>query len=163
MSTNIKNILFLKSDNEWYTPLNVIIDFLDYLNIPQNKVIWCPFDTKESNFVKELENRGYKVIYSHISEGEDFFEWEPKEQWDIILSNPPFTKKRLLIERAMEFNKPFYLLFGCSIFSQSMGNTLNKLNFHFIQKQVKFINNQGEFKKFLCVWISNIKFRKEKK
>ena len=52
---------------------------------------------------------GYKVIRSHIDEGKDFFEYEP-EHWDIMISNPPFSKKDKVLERAFSFNKPFALL-----------------------------------------------------
>ena len=52
---------------------------------------------------------GYKVIRSHIDEGKDFFEYEP-DHWDIMISNPPFSKKDKVLERAFSFNKPFALL-----------------------------------------------------
>lgn len=49
------------------------------------------------------------MIHSHIDEGKDFFKYEP-EQWDIMISNPPFSKKDKVLERAFSFNKPFALL-----------------------------------------------------
>lgn len=52
---------------------------------------------------------GVRVICSHIDEGKDFFEYEP-EKWDIMISNPPFSKKDKVLERAFSFNKPFALL-----------------------------------------------------
>ena len=38
-----------------------------------------------------------------------FFECEP-QQWDIIVSNPPFTNKRAFFQRALDLGKPFALL-----------------------------------------------------
>ena len=35
--------------------------------IPKDWVVWCPFDTKESNFVKLISKQN-KIIRSHISE-----------------------------------------------------------------------------------------------
>lgn len=94
-------------NDECYTPRYVVEAILPY--IPKDKVIWCPFDTEESNFVKVLKENGFKVIFSHISTGEDFFSYEP-EKWDIIVSNPPFTNKKQFFERAFGFGKPFMLL-----------------------------------------------------
>jgi len=83
-----------------------VLPILKY--IPKNAIVWCPFDTIESNFVKEIQKTN-KIIYSHIDTGQDFFEYEPKE-WDIIISNPPFTNKRKYFERALSFGKPFALI-----------------------------------------------------
>lgn len=77
--------------------------------ISKDWVVWCPFDTEESNFVKLISKQN-KVIYSHISEGKDFYNYEPSEHWDCIISNPPFTNKRKIFERALSFNKPFALI-----------------------------------------------------
>lgn len=56
---------------------------------------------------------GYKVIRSSLAEGQDFFQYEP-EQWDILISNPPFSKKDEVLQRAFEFGKPFALLLPCN-------------------------------------------------
>lgn len=52
---------------------------------------------------------GYKVVRSSLVEGQDFFEYEPDE-WDIIVSNPPFSIKDKILERLYSFNKPFAIL-----------------------------------------------------
>ena len=76
---------------------------------PAGKVIWCPFDKSWSEYVRILTGAGYKVIWSHIDDGKDFFTYEP-EHWDILISNPPFSKKDAVLEKAYSFNKPFALL-----------------------------------------------------
>ena len=78
--------------------------------IPKDAVVWCPFDKEDSEFVKQIRANGNKVIYSHIDNGQDFFTYEPDEHWDCIVSNPPFTGKRKIFERALSFNKPFALI-----------------------------------------------------
>ena len=93
--------------DEIYTPEYAVKLLLKYL--PKDKVIWCPFDTENSNYVKVLKENGYKIIYSHISEGEDFFTYEP-ENYDIIVSNPPYSIKTNVLKRCYELNKPFALL-----------------------------------------------------
>lgn len=48
-------------------------------------------------------------MFSHLDDGKDFFEYEP-EHWDIMISNPPFSKKDKVLERAYQLGKPFALL-----------------------------------------------------
>nr|DAK38107.1 MAG TPA: adenine-specific methyltransferase [Caudoviricetes sp.] len=102
-----KKILYSKGKNdECMTPSYGVEPILKY--IPQNAIVWCPFDKKNSEFVKQISKKN-KVVFSHIDEGEDFFIYEP-EEWDVIVSNPPFTNKRKVFERALSFNKPFALI-----------------------------------------------------
>ena len=78
--------------------------------LPKNKIIWCPFDISEwSAFSNRLKECGFNVVSSHIANGQDFFAFEP-EEWDIIVSNPPFSIKDKVIERLYSFNKPFAVL-----------------------------------------------------
>lgn len=152
----IANILgHQKSNNEFYTPKQTVIDLIEKIKLPKNKIIWCPFDKSNSEFVIEFKKHNYKVIYSHIDNDQDFYNYEPDEHWDIIISNPPFTTKRLLIERCESFKKDFCLLYGCTIFSQSMGNTLNRCDYWFIQNNIKFTTNEQTFKSFQCCWVTN--------
>lgn len=96
-------------NDEFYTPKYAIEPILKY--IPINKTIWCPFDTEDSLFVKMLKERGNIVIHSHISNGEDFFTYEP-ECYDIIVSNPPYSLKNEVFERLFSLNKQFAMLVG---------------------------------------------------
>ena len=101
------DILYSKGRNdENNTPRYGVLPILKY--IPNNAIVWCPFDKEESHFVGEIR-RTNKVVFSHLEEGKDFFKYEPK-RWDIIISNPPFTNKRKIFERALSFDKPFALL-----------------------------------------------------
>ena len=94
------------NNDECYTPAYGVTPILKY--IPKDAVVWCPFDTDESEFVRQISTQN-KVIATHISQGIDFFEFEP-DNWDVIVSNPPFTRKRQFFERALSFNKPFALI-----------------------------------------------------
>ena len=106
--------------------------------------MWCPFDTKESEFVKQIRANGNKVIYSHISNGQDFYTWEPKERWDCIVSNPPFTAKRQIFERALSFNKPFALIMSNTWLNDAAPKQLFKekdLQLLMFEQRMKFLNN----------------------
>ena len=94
-------------NDERYTPPILVKPILQF--IKPNSTIWCPFDTKDSEFVIQLKNAGHKVIYSHIILGQDFFKYEP-ENYDYIISNPPFSKKLEILDRLYKLNKPFAML-----------------------------------------------------
>ena len=48
-------------------------------------------------------------------EGKDFFEYTPKEDYDYIISNPPFTRKYDILKRLFELEKPFAMILGLPI------------------------------------------------
>ena len=121
---NSKDILYSKGKNdECYTPTYGVIPIVKYLD--KSKIIWCPFDKEESQFVQILRKEGFSVIYSHIDYGQDFYNYEP-EEWDVIVSNPPFTNKRHIFERCLNFNKPFALLMSNTWLNDSAPKQLFK-------------------------------------
>ena len=105
--------------------------------------MWCPFDTEESEFVVVLKENGYKVINTHLIYGQDFYTYEPDEYWDVIISNPPFTNKRKIFERALSFNKPFALMMSNTWLNDSAPKQLFKkkqLQLLMFDKRIKFLN-----------------------
>jgi hypothetical protein len=96
------------SSDECYTPRYAVLPLLKYLKQKEYKTIWCPFDTEQSEFVKVLREN-YIVICSHKNDNKDFFAYEPNN-YDIIISNPPYSIKDKVIKRCYELNKPFALL-----------------------------------------------------
>lgn len=73
------------------------------------KTVWCPFDKDESKFVRTFKTLGFEVNHGHIEEGQDFFSYlEP--QGDIVVSNPPFSKRDAIFERLYEMKVPFALV-----------------------------------------------------
>lgn len=95
------------ASDECYTPFYAVEPLLEF--IPKAKTIWCPFDEEWSAFYVLLKEKGYDVVRSSLAEGQDFFTFEP-ERWDILISNPPFSKKDAVLKRAYSFDKPFALL-----------------------------------------------------
>ena len=128
-----------------YTPNYAVLPILEY--IKKDWVVWCPFDTKDSEFVKEISKTN-KVIYSHIEYNQDFYEYEPSEHWDCIISNPPFTNKRHIFERALSFNKPIALLMSNTwlndkyskwVFYESERN----MELLMFDKRIKYMDKEG--------------------
>lgn len=114
-----KGYLTAKTDrasDEVFTPEYAVIPIVKHLKDYQsrksieNLIIWCPFDTEESYYVKLLRANGFTVIATHIDNGENFFYYEP-EKYDVIVSNPPFSIKDDIIKRLYELNKPYAMLF----------------------------------------------------
>lgn len=111
--------------------------------IPPGSTVWCPFDKDDSQFVIQLKANGFKVINTHIDYGQDFYTYEPP-YWDIIVSNPPFTNKRGIFERALSFNKPFALISPMTWLNDAAPAHLFKLKELQIlsfDKRMKFLNN----------------------
>lgn len=96
-------------NDECHTPAYGVAPLLEFLEAFRGKVIWCPFDQPSSAFVTVLRDAGHTVTRSHLDDGRDFYAYEP-QVWDLIVSNPPFTGKRKIVERVIALGKPFALL-----------------------------------------------------
>lgn len=110
---NLKVLPFIDKYNEqdeYFTPLYAVIPIEKYLK--RKSVIWCPFDKKESLYVRYFELKGHRVVYSHIDMGCDFFKTEPPINCDYIISNPPYSLKTEVFKRLGELNIPFAMLVG---------------------------------------------------
>ena len=123
--------------------MEVLLPHIQHL---KDKIIWCPFDKEDSQFVKVLSENGFNVIYSHIEEDKDFLTYEP-ENWDIIISNPPYKDKRKYWERALDLGKPFALLLPLNILSDSVINVTMREREREFQllipsRRMRFYNNK---------------------
>ena len=137
--------------DEYYTPVILVKPILEY--IKPNSTVWCPFDTSQSEFVLLLKDAGHKVIQSHKWYGKDFFEYEPDEPYDYIISNPPFTLKKKILKRLYKLDKPFAMILGLPILNyQEMGNFFyekqesgKNLQLLIVDKKVSFDGNTASF------------------
>ena len=92
--------------DEIYTPVYAIIPLLQY--IPKNITVWECCDYGKSEITRVLREHGCKVISS--GKEENFFEYKPKEDFDMIITNPPYSLKDDFLQKCYEWNKPFCLL-----------------------------------------------------
>ena len=140
-----KEPLKLKKQDEYYTPACLVKPILSF--IKPNSIVWCPFDTDKSEYVLLLKEEGHTVIHSHISEGKDFFSYTPKT-FDYIISNPPFSRKKEVLTRCYELQKPFALLLGLPILNyQEIGHFFldKELQLLIFDKKVSFDGNTASF------------------
>lgn len=72
--------------------------------------IWEPAKGEEGLLMQGLIAEGfYNVEGSDILTGQNFFDWEPG-QWDVIVTNPPYSIKYEWMQRCYELGKPWALL-----------------------------------------------------
>ena len=105
-SANVKSSI---NGDEYYSPQNVVDMIVPYIARGDYRTIWCPFDKAESNFVITFQNKGYAVHYGHIETGQDFFDYK-EPQGDIVVTNPPFSKRDAIFQRLFELDVPFALV-----------------------------------------------------
>jgi hypothetical protein len=126
---------FLKYD-DYMTPKSAWENIQDY--IPKDKVIWEPFygDGKSGEYLRELN---FEVIHQK----EDFFE---NNRGDVIVSNPPFSDKRMILERLKTIDKPFIVLFPQPTINTSFIRDLYGDDIQIIvpRKRIQFIKNGNE-------------------
>jgi len=102
--------------------------------IPKDKQIWEAFygDGKSGSHLKEL---GFDVIHEEV----DFFE---NNLGDIIVSNPPFSKSKMVFQRLAELDKPFIMIMPASkIFTSYVRENFKnkKLQIIIPRKRIHFI------------------------
>lgn len=144
--------------DEYFTPSILVRPILKY--VPAGSVVWCPFDTEDSEFVIAFKEAGHRVVTSHIWTGQDFFTWQPDEPYDCIVSNPPFTRKLDVFKRLYELGKPFAMVMGIPILNyqevgeffwemQTKGSGLQLL---IVDKKVSFDGNTASFNNSYFCW-----------
>lgn len=135
MSRNIGYLTAKKTkiSDECYTPKYAVLPILEF--IKKKWIVWCPFDSSDSQFVKVIKKNGNKVINSHLDSGKDFFKYEPKK-YDIIISNPPYSIKDKVIERCYNLNKKFMLL-------MPLPSLQSKFRYNFFVKGLELIIFDG--------------------
>ena len=94
---------FLKHD-DYMTPKYAWENIKQY--IPQDKILWEAFygDGDSGTYLTEM---GFNVIHEPI----DFFD---SNEGDIIVSNPPFSHSKAIMDRLYELDKPFILILPAS-------------------------------------------------
>lgn len=95
----------------YHTPRILVEILKPYLEkyVSKDKIILCPFDTERSEYVLRLKEWGYTVKHGDIETGQDFFNFDHGD-YDLVVSNPPFSKKKDVYKKLFSENKPFILL-----------------------------------------------------
>jgi hypothetical protein len=159
MNTHLSN---LNSNNiEYYTPDWVWTCLKKY--IPIDKVIWEAFRNENAESCRSAEclrELGFNVVNPLC----DFFE---NDYGDICVSNPPFNRKKEVMERLFQLEKPFMLILPNIIL-----NTIyfiewlkkdKDLQIILLPKRVDFLKPNGEKKVIIHTLIVSWRFYLEDK
>lgn len=163
ITNNAKKTLERNPNDEFYTPVYAVIPLLKYLKPRSN--IWCPFDLKESNFVKVLEKEGHTVLSTHIDNKQDFFTYTPSMSVDYIISNPPYSLKYEVFTKLFEIGIPFAMLVGVvGLFeSQKRFNMFKENDFEimYLNKRVSYFKDYNDVKPKLNPPFSSVYLTKD--
>ena len=113
--------------------------------IPKDKIIYEGFygDGKSGDYLKDLGCT--KVMH----ENKDFFDYADKIQYDILISNIPFSIKRDILNKLYEINKPFIVIMPYEvIFYKYFDKYKTKDTQLIIPKQRLNFIKDGKVKKF---------------
>lgn len=95
-----------------------------------------------------FKERGDKVIYTHIENGQDFFEINKK--CDYIISNPPYSMKTEVLEKLFTQSKPFAMLLGVvGLFESKRRYNLfanNNFEVMYFDKRIAYFKNYDDEK-----------------
>ena len=128
----------MKIDDKYYTPNSVWNQILPY--IPKNTIIYEPFygNGKSGDYIK---SQGYTVIHNN----ENCYEEYHKYQFDLILSNPPFSTKKQVFNWLFSVGKPFIMLVPVATITTSyVRNHLEELKIIIPTKRIHFYKQIDE-------------------
>ena len=129
-------------NDEIYTPDYAVIPLLKYL--PKGITIWECTDYGGSNITKVLKENGFKVISSHKNDL-DFLKDKAPFEFDMIITNPPYSLKDQFIKKCYEYGKPFALLLPITALEGKTRNALyqkNSIELIIFDKRINFLNNK---------------------
>lgn len=130
--------------DEIYTPEYAIKPLLNYL--PKNITIWECTDYGSSNITRVLIGGGYTVV-STKKEEFDFLKDTPNFDFDMIITNPPYSLKDEFIKKCYEYKKPFCLLLPItSLEGKARGEMFRKngLEVLVFDGRVQFMENMNK-------------------
>jgi hypothetical protein len=133
-----------KSSDIFQTPKDAVDVLAPFL--PKKQIIW---ESAAGLYLlaKHLSGYGHTVYTSDILTGQDFFNYEPEINWDIQITNPPYSIKDDWLERSYKLGKPFALLLPInSLHSVRRCDLFRQFGIQLIipPKRINFITPSGE-------------------
>lgn len=139
-------------NDEFYTRREDIDAMLPEWDL-SDKIVYCPADSDESEFVKYFKQPGKckELIYTS-----DDFRTHPDliEKCDVVITNPPFSLIRVLARMILEAKKDFILIQPVlPITAIPCASVHVQGDVFFFKRLSKFSNTE---KTPLCQWVSNL-------
>lgn len=144
----INYIQNLKND-ELYTPSYAIEPLIKYLYNLSDKIgkplkVWECTDYGDSNITHLLNYYDFEVVSTHINNF-NFLTDTPSFDFDVIITNPPYSLKDEFLVKCYEYNKPFALLLPITALEGKKRNQLfNKYGIDLLvfDKRINYMNNK---------------------
>ena len=137
------NYMQQEKNDELYTPEEAIYPILKYLD--KSKIYWECTDFGESNITKILKENGFKVVSTNKDEL-DFLNDTAKFNFDVIITNPPYSLKNEFLHKCYEYNKPFLLLLPLTTLEGKERNKLYRekgIEIIVLDKRINFMKNKN--------------------
>ena len=136
---NYKGTAVKFKDDDYETGSDILESLTPYLE--PNKIIYDPFYCN-GTVIEEWKKLGFDCI----NEKKDAFDREHPE-FDILISNIPFTKKKECVELAFNLGKPFALLMPIdALGSKWIGKYFDKLQYIIPCGRYNFLKNGAKTK-----------------
>ena len=136
----------MSKNDEIVTPIDAMLPLFPYLS--HNLSMWemCP---GKGAMVQHLLDANFTVGYI----GQDSLEHEPYWQYDVIVTNPPWSKKHLFLERCVELNRPFALLLPVRTLGVRRCQVLlGDVDVLFLKRRVDFTGGGSPYE--ACAWFT---------
>jgi len=132
--------------DDFQTPPEALIPLLPFL-----KKAWKIWECAQGKgyLTRALRSYGYQVIGSDILTGQDFLNWKP-EQFDCIITNPPYSAKHKFLIRCYALGKPFALLLPLTTLETRTRQKLflrHGVEIILFDKRIEFNLPEGQVKK----------------
>lgn len=109
----IKSLMLTRNlSDDFQTPAQALKPLLPFLK--KDIIIWECAEGK-GNLTKEFIRHGYQIIATDLLYGYDFLKWQP-DNFDCIITNPPYSLKQDFLIRAYSLKKPFAFLLPLTTF-----------------------------------------------
>jgi hypothetical protein len=123
--TRPQDITKIHQSDLFETPPYALTPLMKYL--PSQWTVWEPA-AGSGRIVRYLQDGFFNVIASDLDDGKNFFDYQPDERWDVIITNPPYSIKFQWLERCYELGKPFALLVPLETIGSSKAQKLIQEN-----------------------------------
>ena len=146
-----------KVDDSYNTPHECFEDIKKYIPNRDKLVVYEPFilNNKYSTSKASLLSLDFKKVIGETDW--DFFEMYDKVDYDIIISNPPFSIKNKIFKLLKQIDKPFILIVPVSIITKEYFMKDYKDQYQIIipKKRIQFIRDNVQLKRcwFDCIFV----------
>ena len=142
---------FLNPAKDHYeTPLWAWTELLHAVPTLRRKKLWDPFYCKGSTGLHWSSLQVPRFVHSKG----DFFRQIKKLSYDVVVTNPPFSTKQLVLDVLMASGKPFVVLLRTSVlFTQWFRTLVPMFKIVLPSKQVDFTGLDGQKLSFDCVFV----------